>query len=93
MPPRAKKDVPQRDWRPSFPEPGAPPQVTEPRDEQERARLQNELHAWEMRSLIHRAVHTNHPNARRRLASFASWMLHTSQPIRQPVRESGFPLF
>ena len=71
-----------------FPSPGPQPQLDlPPRNERERARMQDELHDWEMRDRIYRAVHTNDPEARRFLASYLSWSLHSGLPLGQASRE------
>src|SRR5437868_13896670 len=49
--------------------------------------MQNELHDWEMRKLIHAATRTNDPSARASLARFVGWFLISDQPLRRPVRE------
>ncbi len=49
--------------------------------------MQNELHDWEMRNLIHSAVHSNNPQLRSELASRISWHLLADHPIRQPIRQ------
>ena len=79
-----KPDVVQQ---PRFPPPGPQKLDLPPRNEQERAQMQNELHDWEMRNLIYSAVHTNDPDARRRLASFLSWNLHSGLPLGPASRK------
>jgi len=88
MPRKPKQPPPQRAKRElRFPSPGPAPRFKlPPRDEQERARMQNELHDWEMRDLIHCAVHTNNPKVRKELASRVSWFLLADFPLRRPVR-------
>jgi hypothetical protein len=58
-----------------FPDPGSAPELREPLDEADRRRLQNELHDYEMQRLTHRAVHTNDPDARSRLAGHVQFTL------------------
>jgi len=71
-----------------FPRPGPQPKLDlPPRNEQERVRMQNELHDWEMQNLIYSPVHTNDPDARRRLASFLSWNLHSDLPLAPASRK------
>src|SRR5690349_10234132 len=77
-----------RQRRPAlFPDPGPEPTFSRlPRDEAERARMENELHDWQMRDLIHQAVHMNDPELRNELAGRVAWYLRQGWPLSPDIR-------